>query len=402
MLEYMQSAMADHSPLAILFAFIGGLLSVATPCVLPMIPITLSTLGVSSARSRSQAILSSSLYVLGIMITFTSLGLLSGLSGGVFGAWLANTYVTLGLALLFIVLALSSFELYEIDLPQSFTEKLGRINQGKRHYTKALLMGLVAGFIAMPCLGPILAGILLVIGLTGNGGFGALLLATYSLGFGIPFFLFGVLSVNLPRRGPWMRNIKSFFGLALLLVAFWLLRNIIPSWREYSVNPILSVTILISGILIGALHRHFDASLKDKILKSVGILLFTVGASLMINYVLTSDKSSWCQGNANACLETECKNHKFTIVDFSASWCLSCHELENETLEHPLVTKALEQWGKVSIDYDQNQEIVTRFQVKGLPTLIFLDQNCQPIGTGHEGMIKPDKLIEMLQTFEQG
>src|SRR3954469_16426289 len=210
-----------------LTAFLGGLLVCLTPCVYPMVAITVSVFGARGDTSRSRAMWLSTAFVLGIAAMFTPLGLVAGLTGSLFGSALSNPWVTTCIALVFLGLAASMFGAFEFMLPSGVTNRLARVGGGG--YGGAFLIGLVSGLVAVPCTGPVLTGILLWIGKTRSAGLGAGVLFAFSIGLGIPFWLVGAFAVHLPKGGRWMIYVKSLFGIILATAALYFLKNAVRS-----------------------------------------------------------------------------------------------------------------------------------------------------------------------------
>lgn len=394
-MENLQRLFADGSAYAWPVAFIAGILSVATPCVLPMLPITLSVLGVAKAETKRKALTLSLSYVAGIVICFTSLGVFSALTGTLFGSFLGHPVTAVAIALIFAVLAGASFELYEINLPPWLSNRLAR--SGGSGHGGGFVMGLVAGFIAVPCVGPVLMGILAYVASRANVAAGAGLLAVYALGFGLPFVLVGVLSLKLPKRGPWMRAVKSFFGMALLVTAFWFLRAPFPVLRLYS-NGWIGPALLLGGLAIGALYLHFDGTTMQRLRKSAGIVLATVGAVLIMNTALATNLTGWCQDRGDgACIASACSSRTLTVVDFGAPWCSACRELD-QTFADPRVVARLQGVGLVKIEVDKAEQLAERYGVTGVPVVIFLDGQCREIGRS-VGYVPPRAFLKKLDSL---
>ncbi len=245
--------------------FLGGLLTSLTPCVYPLIPITVGVFGARQADSRARATLLTTAYVFGMGAVFSVLGVVAALSGKAFGSALGNGWVVGGLALFMIVLATSMFGAFELALPSGLAVKLNTVGGGG--LIGALLMGSVAGFLAAPCTGPVLTGVLAWVARTQDPVLGAVLLFIYALGIGVPFFLIGVFTVRLPKGGQWMEWVKSVFGVALLALAASYLRDAFPSVRLVieSAGVILgkgpgvalASGLALVGVLVGAIHLSF-------------------------------------------------------------------------------------------------------------------------------------------------
>src|SRR3954464_1852578 len=205
--------MAAHP--TVLFALTAGLLTALTPCVYPMIPITISIFGAKTGVSRGRALALATFYVAGIAFMFGALGTVFALLGKAFGTFLANPWVIVPLAVFFVLMGLSMFGAFELALPSGLQNRLSRV--GGKGFGGAFLMGLVGGIIAAPCTGPPLAGILAYVATTRSVFLGGSLLFTYALGMGVLFFVIAAFAVALPKSGGWMDAVKSIFGVVMLV-----------------------------------------------------------------------------------------------------------------------------------------------------------------------------------------
>lgn len=389
-----------QQPLAALAAvFIAGILSVATPCVLPMVSITLGVLGVNRAASRGRAVLISLCYAAGIIITFTGLGIFFGLTGGLFGSYLGHPAVGIAIAAVFLLLAANAFELFSLSLPQPLLQLFSRV--GGSGARGALAAGLVAGFIAAPCIGPVLLGILTLVATTKNALAGAALLATYGLGFSLPFIVVGAFALRLPVKGRLLLAVKSLFGLVLIAGAFWYLREAVPALREprgLAVGLILAV----AGLAVGALHRDFGGSWKDRLLKAIGILSVIAGSALLINTAAYAPSlDAWCvEEPGRDCLPRTCADNDITVAVFGADWCPWCKKLDGVTLKDPRVIAKLRNFGKVHVDTDKNQELAGQHGIQGIPAVVFFDRNGKEIGR-FAGYVGPDDFLKVLDVVEK-
>jgi thiol:disulfide interchange protein len=214
---------------AFLVVFVGGIATSLTPCVYPLIPVTIALFGAQGAESRTKAFLLSATYVLGIVLTYTVLGVIAAMTGSLFGAALQSPIIVGGIALLFLVLALNMMGLFEIRLPAGIQNKLSKDRQ--QGFVTAFVMGLIAGIIAAPCVGPILSGVLLFIAETQNALLGSALMATFATGMGLLFLVVGTFSslINrLPASGPWMEGIKAIFAIIFVVAAFYFIAPHLP------------------------------------------------------------------------------------------------------------------------------------------------------------------------------
>ncbi|MET0593515.1 MAG: cytochrome c biogenesis protein CcdA, partial [Polyangiaceae bacterium] len=239
-----------------LTAFIGGLLVCLTPCVYPMIAITVSVFGARQSKSRLHAMGLSTAFVLGISAMFTPLGVVAGYTGSLFGAALANPFVLALVAIVFLALAASMFGAFDFVLPSSLNNKLAEL--GGVGYGGAFLIGAVSGLIAAPCTGPVLTGILLWIGKTKSASLGAAALFAFSMGLGLPFWLVGTFAVSLPKGGAWMVAVKSIFGIVLSVAALYFLKGAVPALAHFSFAGTgflaAAALLVLVGLALGAVH----------------------------------------------------------------------------------------------------------------------------------------------------
>lgn len=215
---------------ALLLVFVAGIFSSLTPCVYPLIPITISLFGAREASSRWEGFLLSLTYVFGISITYSIMGVLAASVGALFGGVMQNPLVLVGLSVLFLVLGLSSVGLFDLRLPGNLQTTLSQ--KGGAGYLGALVMGLVAGIIAAPCVGPIVAGVLLYVAQQQDILLGWLLLMVFSFGMGLLFLVLGTFSsllTRLPRSGGWMDGVKLVFGVVFFGMALYYLRYVVPA-----------------------------------------------------------------------------------------------------------------------------------------------------------------------------
>jgi thiol:disulfide interchange protein DsbD len=394
--------------------FLGGFLTSLTPCVYPLIPITVGVFGARQAESRGRALLLTSSYVVGMGIVFSALGLFAALSGRAFGSVLGNSWVIVGLAVFMVVLATSMFGAFEMALPSGLATKLNGVGGGG--VLGALLMGSVAGFLAAPCTGPVLTGVLTWVSSTRDPVLGAGLLFIYALGIGVPFFLIGVFTVRMPKSGVWMEWVKSVFGIALLALAVSYLRDGFPVIGD-TVTAIASKlgrtgaiviggALAFVGVLIGAIHLSFKESAQWP-LKAAGVaavlVAFVVRMGAPLDVPVTPqvpDGPTATNGGGNefvwaiefrvdpknassAALESVIERAKAdckpVLIDFFADWCAACKELDQHTYTAAEVKAEAERFVKIKVDGTEDHEVLDalykRFGVAGLPTVAFIDPN---------------------------
>lgn len=383
--------------LALGAAFLAGLLSVATPCVLPMIPMTLAAIGITKTTSRGRAVLNAAAYMIGITLTFTALGVAFALSGMMLGSLLAHPATAIAVAAIFVAMAVSCFGWYSMRVPGPLMNAAAKI--GGRGPLGALAAGLVAGVIATPCIGPVLAAILSYVSVTRDAVWGAALLASYGIGFGLPFLAVGAFALRTPKSGPWTEAVKGVFGIALLVGAFWFLRGAFPALRGFGSVHNGLVAVSVGTIAYVALISLRERTSAVRAWAAASALLATVGGAFIINATLVT-QLRWCNETPEgACLPAVCEANRRTIVLFTAEWCPACHELESTTLVDPRVTERLSGYGTVLVDVDRNPELASQANVSGIPTMLVLDNQCRAIG-GLQGYRDPDDFIAALDQIE--
>jgi len=370
-------ALARGPVYAALAALAGGFVVSLTPCVYPMVAVTVSVFGAREAKSRWEGAALSAAFVLGIVAMFVPLGVVAGLTGSIFGAVLQNRWVVVAMALLFLVLAASLFGAFELALPAGLTNRLAMI--GGIGYRGAFLLGLACGLIASPCTGPVLTGILAWIAKTKSAGLGAL-----ALGLGVPFFIVGAFAVQLPKSGRWMVHVKSLLGIVLVVVALYFLNNAFPTVAAF-VHPSTllwagaGVAVLI-GLALGAVHREFsDPVTGVKVAKGVGLFLTSGGLfALVLGMVKPAEALAWQHGNVDAARERALRESRPMIVDFTAAWCGACKELDKATFSAAPVGAELGRFVAVRVDATNDEDpkvgaALQRFGVRGLPTVVIFD-----------------------------
>jgi thiol:disulfide interchange protein DsbD len=348
------------APPTVLFALTAGLLTALTPCVYPMIPITISIFGAKTGVSRGRALALATFYVAGIAFMFGALGTVFALLGKAFGTFLANPWVIVPLAVFFVLMGLSMFGAFELGLPSGLQNRLARV--GGKGFGGAFLMGLVGGIIAAPCTGPPLAGILAYVATTRDAVYGFALLATYAVGIGLPFWALAGFSMSLPRSGPWMESVKSVFGIALFVAALYYLKNVVPPLATITGRTPLflvgALAMVAIGVAAGAVHLTFHDELARRVRKGAGVALATAGLFAVTNYVLTPKgpvELRWLHGEAEALAEARAANRPL-LVDFMASWCLPCKEFELKVFSDPEVAAEMQAFTLLKVDLTREDD----------------------------------------------
>ncbi len=417
--------------------FLGGLLTALTPCVYPLIPITVGLFGARKSESRSKTVLLTTAYVVGMGLVFSILGVIAAKTGQAFGSLLGDPRVAIGLAILLVLLASSMFGAFELSLPPSLMQKLNSV--GGAGVLGAFLMGSVSGFIAAPCTGPVLAALLAYVANTQSTVLGGSLLFLYALGIGVPFFLIGVFALRLPKSGVWMEWVKSVLGIALIALAASYLKDAFAPLRhavsavaaELGSRPGAWVAGVLAGlgILLGAIHRSFERRTAEVGLKAVGILFVTAGlivragaldapasgqmwSKLCLNRqqgkrVLTTVSEALSRRSVSLfdeALERARRDKRPVMVDFSAEWCAACKELDRRTYIDPTVVREMSDAHFLTVkvdgtnELDEVNELYDRYGVTGLPTVLFINSEGKILKEPRvTGFLGPDKFLVELK-----
>ena len=331
------------------WAFGQGVLVDLTPCVYPLIPITVAVFGAQGV-SRGRALFLASAYVLGMATLYTTLGIVVALTGGQFGAWLGQPVVVLPIVGLLLALAASMFGAFDLQLPASLQTRLNAV--GGAGPLGAFGMGLVSGFISAPCTGPVLLSLLAYIARASADGssvvYGGSLLFTYALGMGTLFFAVA-LGASLFRPGRWMEYVKSFFGIALVVMALWFVAPLSPALRRFLTDAdwgmALGLGLAAAGLLAGAIHLSFYGERGEQLRKAAAIALTVFGTQVALNNFLYVPSGAWRQVETLAELEDALRGandrHVPIVIDFGATWCAPCLEMEKLTFHAPGVEPVL-------------------------------------------------------------
>jgi len=402
---HFESLLASGSLWLIAAAFFGaGILLTFTPCVLPMIPI-LSGIIVGEGRNatRTRAFALSAAYVLGMSVTYTAIGIGAALSGSLLSAALQNPWVLSAFAAVFVLLSLSMFGFYELQLPSGFhakiTETSSRLKGG--HIGAVVLMGIFSAAIVSPCVAAPLAGALLYISQTRDVLLGGIALFAMSLGMGVPLILVGVFEgAFLPKSGHWMRSVKHFFGVLLLAVAIWIVSPVLPTAAQMLAWAALLIG---SAMVLRAIDPlPPEAGTAARLWKGVGFLALLAGTALAIGAlsgsrdVLRPLAGLAARGERGAqevpfarvrnLAELEAKlaaAGKPVMLDFYADWCVSCKEMEAFTFTDAQVIAKMGQMlllqADVTANSSEDKALLKRFSLFGPPGIIFFDRQGREI-----------------------
>ncbi len=383
-------ALARGPLMLALSAFVFGALVSLTPCVYPMVAITVSVFGAANAKSRLQAFGLSAAFVFGLIAMFTPLGVTAALTGKTFGSVLSSSWVVVGLSAFFLALAASMFGAFELDLPSGLKNRLA--SAGGAGYAGAFILGMVCGPIAAPCTGPFLWGLLAWIAQTQSVALGTVAMTTFAAGLGLPFFLVGAFALQLPKSGRWMNHVKSVMGIILIVVALYFLGNAFPALRAWTSRETwflgTCAGLIALGLLMGAVHRSFEASSwGTRLLKGSGIAL-VAGASFgfIVGFNTPTSGLAWVSPEAGQDMTQLVESARAQAVaegkplfmDFTADWCAACKEIERRTFPDERVQDAAGRYISVKLDMTNDSDPAVertfeQFGIRGLPTLILFD-----------------------------
>ena len=391
---------------AFLFVFVGGILTSFTPCVYPLIPITVSVFGAGESVGRLRSFLLSVTYVMGIALTYSILGIAVASTGAVFGQIMADPRVMVPVCGVLFALGLSMLGVFELRVPYALQNKLNSV--GGAGFAGAFAMGTVAGIIAAPCTGPALGAVLSYVATTESVFLGFWLLLTYALGMGLLFIVIGTFSgaiAALPRSGGWMYILENIFGVAIITVALYFLKDAIPPLRAILQNSLgffaIAGLLVLAGVALGKFSQRFkDLPRPVQLRKAVGVLLAVVGLYMFVGGLTTAESDLvWIADEAQG-LEAGQREGKPVMLDFYATWCAACNELEH-TYADPAVKSILSQFVNVKLDFTRNSAEVERLKQKygivGLPVVIFFDSEGNQLTDKRlEKYVEPEEFLGLL------
>jgi thiol:disulfide interchange protein DsbD len=404
--------LAEGSAFAFAVAFVGGIATSLTPCVYPLIPITVSIFGARKAGSRGEAMSLSALYVLGIATMYSGLGVGAALTGKAFGSVMQNPWVIGFVALVLAAFAASMFGAFEIRLPYSWQTRLNTV--GGAGKAGAFAMGLVSGIIAAPCTGPVLGAALTYVAAKGSVGFGLAIMFVYALGMGVLFFAIGAFSISLPKSGPWMDTVKSVFGVALLAAAGILLAGAIPAVKHaFSATQAavwIAAAAAAAGVLAGALHTSFGGPAGQRVAKAIGVALLVGGIVYGAGASAARDRSAEREGLAwladeSAAFALAKQQGRPVIIDFWADWCTACKELDKIAWADPRVRAEADRFVALKLDgtegSDAFQKLTEKYGIVGMPTVVFIDPRGREVPERVTGAISGAEMLEVLRGVDR-
>lgn len=393
-----------HLFLALLGIFLIGLALNLTPCVYPMISVTVSLFGQKNESNTLKVFGQAVVYVLGIASMYSALGVIAALTGGLFGSWLQSPWMLGFIGFLMFGLALSMFGLYEIQVPYWLTSKLGSGNTTGTIGT--FISGLVVGIFAAPCVGPPIIALLAYVGTVGDPLFGFWVFFVLSLGLGFPYLILGTFSglmQKMPKSGVWMVWVKKLFGIVLVGIGgFYLGLALFPQLVEW----IIVFTLVLGGLYLGFLERSGSDRMGFRVTKLVtGTIAIVLGVMFYMN--LQKEGIQW-EAYSPDKLEQATANSQPVMIDFYADWCIPCLELERITFTDEEVIQQTKNMMRLKVDltnFDspESEELRRQYNIAGVPTIVFLD------GDGNEvhqarviGFMRPNEFLRRVNMANGG
>lgn len=381
--------------LAIAMAFLWGLISSLTPCVYPMIPITVAFFGSQTKeRSKKKTFALALVFTIGMALSFAALGVIVTLVGVDMGSVMSNAWIVAFVTLLLLFFAGAMFELYEIRMPDSVMSKVGQSEQG---YFGAFTMGLTMGLVAAPCVGPFAGSLLIFVSTVNSPAIGFLMLFSYGMGLGMLFLAVAMGANFLPRSGMWMVRLKNFFGLVILWLTLYFMQFVTPAYLMLAAASFYAV---VTASILGVFSTvDENAPLVNHFAKGAGAVSLALAALFAVMAVLGSgvtdaaglrslapaptetvnadSKDSWIR-NYDEGMKLARSGKKPVIIDFYADWCLPCKQIESEIFKNPEFIKAAERFIKIKLDCtDSSGEGASiknrKYKSPYMPYIIFYD-----------------------------
>ena len=397
---------------SLVLVFLAGVGLSFTPCVYPMIPITVAVIGgqaaggQTTARKPLTAFFLSLIYVLGISIVYSSMGVVAASTGALFGAALQSPWVIGFVVTVFVALAMSMFGVYYLRVPSFISDRLG--TKSGKGFIGVFVMGLISGIVASPCIGPALASLLVYIASTGNKFLGFWMLFVFAWGLGVLLIVLGTFSgaiKALPKSGGWMETVERIFGFLLIGAALYYLRFIIS---ESAFVITLGIFLIVTAVFSGGFDRlTHESTIFHRAKRTFGIIAFIFGAYFLVGHLLikgfilppfqtttavssavATEKVDWVLSEEEGLRQAKAEG-KMAAIDFWAEWCAACKEFEKYTYTDPDVIRESRRFVNIKIDCTNAndpkiKQLWDKYGVVGLPTIVFINK---------DGTIAKDKTI---------
>lgn len=390
--------LAGSLPLQLLLVFLAGLALNLTPCVYPLIPITVGFFAAQKQTSRAGAAWLALAYLLGMSVTYSALGVAAALTGRLFGAALQSPIVVGVVVAVLLALAASMFGAWELRVPGWAT----RLSGGRSGAGGALLMGLMVGFVAAPCIGPFVVGLLTYVGQRQDVVLGFTFFFVLSLGLGLPYLVLALSTKaleRLPNSGAWMIGVRLVFGVLLVGLAAYFVKPLLPvPWGEW----LLAAVLVVGGLylLVVARPGHEQAAI-DRAMRLASAAILLAGVILAPTHREKGEGAlPWSPYNEAAVTKALAADRP-VVIDFFATWCVPCKELDEKTFSSPEVRPLLAELSRFKVDLtaenSANEELRRHFGVVGVPTIVFFRGGKEVEGTRLTGFEPPEAFLARLR-----
>ena len=411
--EVIAGFIQSHHLITYLSLFFGiGVLLAFTPCVLPMVPILSGIIVGQESLSTKRAFQLSLAYVLGMAITYAVAGMLAAYLGSTIQTLMQKPNVIITFSLIFVMMALSMFGLFELKLPSSWNTKFS-LNKNKGSLISVFSMGVLSTLVVSPCVTAPLIGVLSYIGQTGQVSLGGMILFVMALGMGLPLLLVGAgYGKVLPKTGPWMLIVKQFFGILMLAIALWMLSRVLPASLISVGWPILLITSIVF-FLLQSLRLNLSSLKLTVVSLSIALSSIVITKTFMaptITQVTPSMQAPFEHINTvkqiDARLAQAKKHHKPVFIEFFASWCSDCQAMDTKVFNQTEIIQAMAKSVNIKVDVSENtpevQAIKKAFPIYGTPTLLFFDSNGQNLKAMNAvGFIDKSKTLSLLRQLNR-
>ena len=414
---------------SLIIIFLAGVGLSFTPCVYPMIPITVAVIGgqvagdQTTGRKPLKAFFLSLIYVLGISIVYSGMGVAAASTGALFGTALQSTWVIGFVVVVFVALAMSMFGVYYLRMPSFISDRLG--TKTGKGVIGVFVMGMVSGVVASPCIGPALASLLVYIASTGNKFMGFWMLFVFAWGMGVLLIVLGTFSgalKALPKSGGWMETVERIFGLLLIGAALYYLRFIIS---ESVFIIILGIFLIVTAVFSGGFDRlTHESTTFQRAKRAFGIIVFIFGAYFLVGHLMikgfilppfstttpagvvtAKEDIDWVLSEEEGLRQAKAEG-KVAMIDFWASWCAACMEFEKLTYTDPEVIKESKKLVNIKIDCTKTddpkvKQLWDKYGVVGLPTIVFVDRNGNELKDKTiTGFVNPKEFLRIIKSLE--